>query len=171
MADPKYDLIFSGELTPGTDPGAVRERIRELFKLTDDTLEKLFSGRPVAIKRGVDTATAVRFRDAFRDAGAVVQVLPGEQVEATGFPEDQATGEPGAGDGELRLAPADDKPLETAPEIPPLTIDISYLQLIPGDGWTLEDCAPPTPPVRIPDIGHLTLVEPEPIERRETPED
>jgi len=170
MADPNYDIIFSGELAPGADPHAVRGRIRALFKLPDETLDKLFSGRPVAIKRHADAGTAARFHEVFLGAGALVQIRPAAQAEATGLPEDRRTAEPDAG-MQLQLAPVDGAPLEKAPEIPPLNIDISHLHLIQAEGWTLEDCAPPTPAANMPDISHLTLVESEPIERREPPED
>jgi hypothetical protein len=169
-ADPSYDIVFSGELTPGADPHAVRERLRALFKLPDETLDRLFSGRPVAIKRGVDAATAKRYRDVFRDAGAVVQTLTAEQDETGSSRAEHATSDAPreAADGGLQLAPMDGKPLETPPEIPPLDIDISHLQLVPGMNWSLEDCAPPIPPIHFPDISHLHLVAIEPVEQPES---
>jgi hypothetical protein len=168
MSETRYDIVFAGDLASGADPQAARARIQGLFNLPDDTLEKLFSGRPLAIKRGVDEATAARYREVFRDAGALLVTVPAATEDTA-----PGAGEPAeAGDsGKLRLAPMDDKPLETPPVHRPLIIDIGYLSLVQGENWTLADCTPPEPPARIPDIGHLTLVEPEPVDRREPLED
>ena len=153
MATSSYDIHFSGELMPGAQQQAVRARIQEMFKLTDQAADQLFSGRTIAIKRNLDHDQAVRIRDAFRQAGAQVQL-----VERSGEP-DEAPANTG-----LSLAPVDDRPLEPAPEIEPPSIDISSLSLIAGEEWTLEDCETPPPPVSIPDISHLQILEPEPAE-------
>lgn len=171
MAERSYDIVFSGDILPGADPDAVRDRIRTLFKLPEKTVSRLFSGRPVTIKRGVDPTTAARYRNAFLEAGAIVEALPTLQTEGGWLASDGDVGtapeKSGGGPvGELGLAPIDDQPLEVAPATRPLTIDVSHLTLVPGYDWTLEDCAPTLPPLRLPDIGHLRLVEPEPVPAR-----
>ena len=107
----------------------------------------------MVLKRGTDAATAVRFRDAFREAGAIVQLV---EVSAGG--EEKPEG--------LALAPVDGRPLEETPSPPERRIDISHLSLTPGEDWTLEDCEPPLPPLPLPDISHLEIIEPEPVEKR-----
>lgn len=144
MAESRFDIQFAGELVQGSDPHAVRERLRDLFKLSPDALERLFSGQAVMIKRDLDTLTAGRYRDAFRDAGAVLRLTPTTTTGLTLAP-------PGA-DLEQSVAPAE-----------PREIDTSYLSLVAGQDWTLEDCTPPRPPALIPDISYLTLTPAEPI--------
>jgi hypothetical protein len=144
MAESRFDIQFAGELVQGADRQAVRERLRDLFKLTPDALERLFSGQAVMIKRGLDTQTAARYRDAFRDAGAVLRLTP---TTATG----------------LTLAPPGADLEQSVPPAEPREIDTSYLSLVAGQDWTLEDCTPARPPAHIPDISYLTLTPAEPI--------
>lgn len=75
MADPTYDVLFSGDLLGSAELDHVKQRVAELFKLDQAGTERLFSGKQVFIKRGVDHATAERFREAFRRAGAVAEVV------------------------------------------------------------------------------------------------
>ncbi len=48
--------------------------------------------------------------------------------------------------------------LEEPPPSVSLELDISYLSLVPGYDWTLEDCDPPPTPIPLPDLSYLTLV-------------
>ena len=175
MVDTSYDILFAGEITPGADPEGVRQRIQDLFRLKEQAVDRLFGGQPVAVKRGVDAATANLYRERFLGAGAVVQVIPSataplpaprqpgaRPVAKTNRRDAQAppTASP-VGQG-LQLAPPGNLPLESPPTLGLPEIDTSHLSLIPGDDWTLEDCAPPQLPRLEPDISHLRLVEPDP---------
>lgn len=144
MAESRFDIQFAGELVQGADPLAVRERLRALFNLSPEALERLFSSQAVIVKRDLDAVTAARYRDAFRDAGAILRLT---QTEAAG----------------LTLAPPGADLDEALPPAAPREIDTSYLSLVAGEGWTLEDCAPPHASTHIPDISYLTLAPAEPI--------
>lgn len=165
MTDTRYDVLFAGELKPGTDPFAARARLQALFKLSDQAADQLFSGRTIAIKRDLEFAKAVKFRDAFSQAGALVQLLA-KEPEPVAEPETaQAPGSSpaAAAAGGLTLLPArTGGPLEIVEEGPPPDIDISQLSLVGGYDWSLEDCTEPPPPLPEPDISHLTLAELEP---------
>jgi hypothetical protein len=173
MADTLFDIRFAGELLEGADPFRARSRIQELFKLSDAAAERLFGGSPVTIKRGVDAATVTRFREVFRAAGARVSVVPAgidrPRESGGGAPDTAADGagqsprlSASAESSPLELAAAGQSlPLESPPPVPAPEIDTSHLNLVEGDDWTLEDCAPSRPPVAEPDISHLTLAPPE----------
>lgn len=153
----------------GADADQVRLRLRQLFELSEEDAARLFGGRPVIIKRGVDTAMASRFREVFREAGALVQVVPvgasGKSVSSAdesgvdshpASTESRSATPPG-----LYLAPAGDaQPLEAQSTAQPRKIDISHLSLVPGDDWTLADCTPHLPPIALPDIRHLSILVP-----------
>ena len=70
-----YDILFAGELAPGAEPAQVRARLQGLFRLTDDAAARLFSGQPLALKRGLDRAQAERLREVFLAAGAVARLV------------------------------------------------------------------------------------------------
>jgi len=163
MSDERFDLSYLGLIAPGADPEQVRQRLRAVFKLTDKGTERLFTGRPVIVKRGVDFATATRFETIFAHAGATLTItrvegLSGpDSVDAMDAPPRVRT----IDTGHLSLAPQgghlEEPPIGGGPDL-----DISYLSLVPGDQWTLADCAPPPTPTPEPDISYLSLAPVEP---------
>jgi hypothetical protein len=174
MAESRFDIQFAGELVAGADPDATRERLGELFKLPPEALDRLFDGQPHILKRDLDQATAVRFRDAFGESGAILRLIPiaarpESAVPDQAAPEAARSSPPVEGtvaDGRLTLAPlGTNMDLAAAPFVPRV-IDTSGLSLAPGWDWTLEDCAPPVQPVPPPDIGYLSLIPAEPVAPR-----
>ena len=71
-----FDVYFLGEILPESNPADVRRQVARLFKVQDDAVERLFSGKPVRVKQAVDVDTASRYRALFRDAGALLQIVP-----------------------------------------------------------------------------------------------
>lgn len=153
MSDQRFDLTYKGLVAPGADPETTRERLTGVFKLSDKGAERLFTGRPVVVKRDVDAATAGRFKKIFAHAGAVLTITPVADSGSAANQDLAAAPPPPA--GAQVGGPSEGTPLSLAPqwgdlEPPPAAappvLDLSYLSLVPGDNWTLEDCeAPPTP--------------------------
>jgi len=171
-----FDIYFLGEILPDADPPAARQGVAKLFKVREDAVEKLFSGNPLRVKQGVDADTASRYRSAFREVGALIQIV------GSGAPA------PAAKTPDLRTEP--DSPAtqqrDSAPEQPPLVqvdeeddfglaepgaildhseptaaadIDTGSLEALPANTGTLEDCKVEKPHRPIPDISHLQLVD------------
>lgn len=69
-----YAIVFKGEALEGADLATVKQKIGAMFKANDAKLAALFSGKPVAIKKNVDEATANKFVAAFAKAGAKAYV-------------------------------------------------------------------------------------------------
>ena len=88
-------VIVSGKTVEGVSIEQASKNLAALFKLTDDRVAALFTGKPVAIKRGLDQARAVKLCAALAKAGVVGQIRP-EQSAATGLPK-QVSAEPPAG--------------------------------------------------------------------------
>lgn len=81
----KIDVFFRGDIVAGQKAIDVRERLQKLFKASDEQLQRMFSGRPIAIRRGLDSATAKQYRDTLFKAGALVELKPAETApESTG---------------------------------------------------------------------------------------
>lgn len=72
----KFDIYFLGETLPTADPALVREGVGRLFKLEGPAVERLFSGKPLRVKKEVDVDAASRYRAAFREIGALIQIVP-----------------------------------------------------------------------------------------------
>ncbi len=66
-----YDIFYAGKIVDGVDEAVVRANMAKLFKANPETLEKLFSGKPQLIKRGVEKAAAIKYKSAMQKAGAV----------------------------------------------------------------------------------------------------
>ncbi|RKT47304.1 phosphate-starvation-inducible PsiE family protein [Thiocapsa rosea] len=78
----RFDIQFSGDLVPGTDVLAARQRIQHTFNLSDAAVGHLFGGTPVTVRRGVDSETAARYQSAFREAGALIRIVPASNERA-----------------------------------------------------------------------------------------
>ena len=164
MAGERFDIIFCGELMTGTDPEVARGRLKQRFGLTDQALERLFQGRPVSIKRGVDAATATNYRTLFQEAGALVRIDPVQDVPEVPIADRQsrppaADREPAAPEQGALGFSTDTGYLEVLPEQTPPDLDLSALSLVTDEDWSLEDCAPPPSSLPLPDISHLSIVE------------
>ncbi len=180
----QFDIYFSGKILDGQDPSLVRQRIAKIFGNDGAALERLFSGANLRVKAGVDQETAVRYRVAFRDAGALVDIRPAATATSTAAATDQ--GETDSHASHLTLLPPKTGSLiDCAPRVQPAAIpDISGLvlapagavldesepvvtseintqglTLCPSQSGTLEDCQIPVEPRPIPDISALKLDE------------
>ncbi|WPL18523.1 Tfp pilus assembly protein, major pilin PilA [Thiorhodovibrio winogradskyi] len=184
MDKPTFDVLFSGDLAGSASSEHVKQRLAQMFKLNEASVERLFSGQRVFVKRGLDHATAERFREVFNQAGALAEVVRvgGEPDEVFRFDDsddesdalassgtERATPSPSSAPaagavtpstGSLSVAPVGAELEELSDRGPEQNPDISKLSLVPGDDWSLEDCAPPPLAQPIPDIDSMEL-EPE----------
>jgi hypothetical protein len=133
-----FDIFFSGQIMEGQDPAEVRERIRNLFNSQDDQLQRLFSGESVRIKGGVDEEEASKYRVAFREAGALVEIKLAES-------------------GALSASTPTDAPTLSETDTAEETAGSDGLTLLPPNTGSLIDCAPDVEPQEIPDISSLNL--------------
>lgn len=83
MSDQQFDIIFRGDIVFGHQLADVKMRLQQLFKADAAKVDALFSGRPVPLKRGLDQASAQKYKEALMNAGAQVDiVLTGESKPA-----------------------------------------------------------------------------------------
>ncbi len=76
MENERYRVIYSGQVLPDFTPEVVKQNIQQLFKLDDILLEKLFSGKPIVLKKNIDSTTANRYREVLANSGAEVHIDP-----------------------------------------------------------------------------------------------
>ena len=86
MADPKYDIYFRGEILPGADAAQVKSAIAQIFKADDAKLAILFSGKVNTIKKSVDKATAAKYQQAFKKAGAKAVITLAKEEQSSDVP-------------------------------------------------------------------------------------
>jgi len=184
MAEPLFDLYFSGKTTGEEAAEQVRLKVGKIFSANDETLNRLFSGKPIRIKSGVDQATAIRYRVALRDAGALLEIKPQKSTaaETSSTPATQPAEEfsllpPNTGNlldcaipttplplpdiSDIALAPVgvvideSDRPSAQA-------INTEGLTLAEPNSGSLEDCQSAVEARPIPDIAHIELEQDEP---------
>jgi hypothetical protein len=71
LSEALFNLVFDGRIADGFSQAQVRENLARLFSLDEGRLQILFSGKPVVLKKGLDRAQAIRFRNALARAGAL----------------------------------------------------------------------------------------------------
>jgi hypothetical protein len=161
----EFDIYFLGETLPGSDTDAARLGVARLFKVENEAIDRLFSGKPIRIKQAVDVDKAGRYREAFRAVGALVQIVP------AGAPAPQApqrrSQTPSKGSGATTSAPQDagmtlaepGATIDPTPPPPAARIATDHLEALPPNTGSLADCHVPRAPQPIPDISHLRLVD------------
>ncbi|MES9943771.1 MAG: hypothetical protein ABW080_02300 [Candidatus Thiodiazotropha sp.] len=182
MTAETYDVYFSGTIIKDHDPAEVKRKIGAVFKLQGDKLDRLFSGKPIPIKKGIDMDRAIKFRVTFRDAGGLVDIVPAGTPPPAPKPAQppRPREEPrvvatdaGSGSSELTFAEGPMEPAtETDSDMTPIAVP-DY-ELSSAQGFDLSDCTPEVEAAEIPDISSLDMdkpgitidetAEPEPLE-------
>jgi hypothetical protein len=164
MSGEIYDVYFSGVIIKSNDPAEVKRKIGAIFKLQGEKLDRLFCGKPIPIKKGIDMERAIKSRVTFRDAGALLDIVPAGDPPplpkpAQPPPAKVATADTPQANNGLTLA---DGPMEPAgdadADTPPVAVPDYELSSV--QGFDLSDCTPSLEPVEIPDISSLNMEKP-----------
>ncbi len=161
MSTEQFDIFFSGQMIEGEAEDEVRTKVGRIFKANSKQLERLFSGQAVKIKSGVDLDSAVKYRIAFRNAGALVDIKPAATDSTSPPTQPQTTNQssvepaPPEKDGIELLPPNTGSLIDYAAEVTPATIaNIDNLDF--GSQTDPLDEREPPPPANI-DTQGLTL--------------
>lgn len=74
MAEQQYRIVFKGELAYGFELDETRTNLKQLCKYDDATLDKLFSGKTVILKKNLSAAVARQYKNALDTTGACCYV-------------------------------------------------------------------------------------------------
>lgn len=81
----RYQIVFDGSCDPSLPLEEVKRRLSERTKASPQIMARLFSGRPIVIKKGLAHSDALAYQAAFEKTGAhceVVAVPEGDGTEA-----------------------------------------------------------------------------------------
>jgi len=70
-----YNLVFQGKIVEGASLNKVKLNIARLFKITATKVESLFSGKPIVIKKNLDTESAKKYLLILKKSGAIVRAI------------------------------------------------------------------------------------------------
>lgn len=144
MDQPLYDIIFTGQLVDGVDTQTAKTNLATLFKTTPGNVEKIFSGKPQPLKRGVDKPQALKYKAALHKAGLLVSFRAHQQTNDT------------AQNDVWSLAPTGSDLLKAneRQQTPGVEVDISNIKMVSAF-MEPEPEVKPVPPA--PDTGHLSV--------------
>ncbi|KMT56014.1 DUF805 domain-containing protein [Pseudomonas fildesensis] len=74
MSDNRFKIVFDGALLPGVESTTAKLNLAELFKSDVEAIEKLFTGRPVALKRDLSRSDAETYLTALKNAGVDARI-------------------------------------------------------------------------------------------------
>ena len=74
MSDNRFKIVFDGALLPGVESTTAKLNLAELFKSEVEAIEKLFTGRPVALKRDLSHPDAQTYLTALHNAGVDARI-------------------------------------------------------------------------------------------------
>ena len=161
MSEQGFDIIFRGDIVIGHQLQQVKQSLQQLFKADEARIQQLFAGRPVPLKRGLDAATAEKYRAVLFKAGAMVEVRPaasGAAARDAGTAGAATTAAPVAAG--FSLAPPGSLLLTVAERrrLPPVEIDTSGISVRdPEGGYLLDPQERPSLPVDIPEAPEFDL--------------
>lgn len=69
-----FSVVMTGKIADGRNRDEVKASVAKLFKLNSAQLEKMFSGKPVAVRRDIDRLQADKICAALLQAGAEAKV-------------------------------------------------------------------------------------------------
>ena len=81
MSEVRYKIVFDGALLPGVEATTAKLNLAELFKTDVAAIERLFSGRPVALKRNLSQADAQTYLQALTKTGIAARIENEPRVE------------------------------------------------------------------------------------------
>jgi len=74
MLKNNYMIVLYGELLPGENLEAVKQKMAELFNLSKDHVNTLFSGKRQIVKKDIFNDVAMKYKYEIEKAGAVCHV-------------------------------------------------------------------------------------------------
>lgn len=81
MSENRFKIVFDGALLPGVDIGTAKLNLAALFKSDVTAIERLFSGRPVALKRDLSHADAQTYLQALKNTGIEARIESEPSIE------------------------------------------------------------------------------------------
>lgn len=161
MSTPHYDIYFRGECLEGFEPQHVKRQLALLFKASPEKIQQLFSGKVVALRKNLDKASAIKFKQIVEKAGAKIYIKAVESPQADANA--HTTTNPAAHREKETPTSLDMLPVgsdvlseEERSQFVQANIDTSHIKLA-STFASFDDAPKATPPA--PDVSHLSAAD------------
>lgn len=74
MMSDSYSVVMTGKVAEGQDPEQVKANVGKLFRIDEQQLNRMFAGKPVAVRKGISREQADKICAALMKAGAEAKV-------------------------------------------------------------------------------------------------
>lgn len=79
---PKVRIVFRGEIMSGAAEATVRERVAQLLKASPEQMERIFSGKPIVLRKDLPGEDAPRYQKRLEEIGMRVYIVAEKGAEA-----------------------------------------------------------------------------------------
>ncbi|MBX2808500.1 MAG: hypothetical protein KTR20_07700 [Cellvibrionaceae bacterium] len=83
MSSETFSLVFRGDIVATADIAAVKRRAMALFAMDEARVERLFSGKPLPLKKNLTQAAAETYKQQLHKAGLIVFIEAADKAPAT----------------------------------------------------------------------------------------
>lgn len=172
MSEPRYDILFAGEILAGNHRDTVADNLARLFKATPETVDRLMDGGMHVLKRGTDRETALKYESAMQRAGAraILREVAAESAPTPPPPQTPAPAPMPADPAPARTAGPDATGLSLAPpgsevlapherrSVDAVVVDTSGIAL--ASVFAAPSGTDRPPPPAAPDTSHISIAAP-----------
>jgi hypothetical protein len=172
MSEPRYDILFAGEILAGNHRDTVADNLARLFKATPETVDRLMDGGMHVLKRGTDRETALKYESAMQRAGAraILREVAAESAPTPPPPQTPAPAPVPADPAPARTAGPDATGLSLAPpgsevlapherrSVDAVVVDTSGIAL--ASVFAAPSGTDRPPPPAAPDTSHISIAAP-----------
>lgn len=81
MSENRFRIVFDGDLLPGVDVATAQLNLAALYKSEVTAIERLFSGRPVTLKRDLSHANAQAYLQVLSKTGIDARIESGPSIK------------------------------------------------------------------------------------------
>jgi uncharacterized membrane protein YhaH (DUF805 family) len=121
MSENRFKIVFDGTLLPGVEITTAKLNLAELFKCDVSAIERLFSAKPIALKRDLSHADAQTYLDALSRTGIDARIEV-EQPSPTETHQPSTDTAPASSDDESPYSPPRAVVGEALPEFSELKV-------------------------------------------------
>jgi hypothetical protein len=147
-----YSIIFRGDIVMGYSLPDVKQNLQKLFSVDDAETNRLFMGKPVALRRGLQLDEANRYKEILKQEGVIVSVQADNEIKAASKPQSKeqpkTKSSPASDSGsekidetkqDWQLLPVGSQLSDSKTETNIVEIKTDHLKVLPQEGNLLKD--------------------------------
>ncbi len=83
MTDAGFSVVFRGDIVIGENLLDVKQKLKKIFKTSDERIDALFTGKPVPLKTNLSKTEAEKYQTILKQAGVIVSLESSSATKAS----------------------------------------------------------------------------------------